>query len=149
MTLSQNGNLLTFTPYNDGFSGGQIIYYRLNDSRGGISREWHRAIIYVRQPKGVSLPIINTDSTELAKGETRIIDALSNDIGVEGYTLNVAMWSQQKVFEVVNNKISYTASQDFTGTAYLYYTLTDANGKTLKWPNGNVRYGEIYVAIHD
>ncbi|WDE09519.1 Ig-like domain-containing protein [Thalassomonas haliotis] len=147
--LSQNGNALTFTPYNDGFSGGQIIYYRVHDSRGGISKEWRRAIIYVRQPSGVSLPIINTDSAMLAKGETVTIDALANDIGVEGYTLNVAMWSQQKVFEVVNNKIKYTASTDFSGIVYLYYTLTDSSGNTLKWSNGNVRYGEVYIAIHD
>jgi|GEM_PF-7109640 len=148
-TLSQNGNWLTFTPYNDGFSGGQIIYYRVRDSRGGISREWRRAVIYVRQPKDVALPVINTDSANLAKGTSITIDALGNDIGVEGYTLDVPMWSQQKVFEVINNKIKYNASQDFTGTAYLYYTLTDSNGRTLKWSNGNVRYGEIFIAVHD
>ncbi|WDE02894.1 Ig-like domain-containing protein [Thalassomonas viridans] len=148
-TLSQNGNLLTFTPYNDGFSGGQIIYYRARDSRGAISKEWRRAIIYVRQPSGMPLPVVNTDSARLSKGETVIIDPLANDIGVEGYNLNVAMWSQQKVFKVVNNKIKYTASEDFSGIVHLYYTLTDDNGKALKWSNGSIRYGLVYIAIHD
>lgn len=146
--LSQNGNLLTFTPYNDGFSGGQIIYYRVRDNRGGISEDWRRAIIYVRQPSAVTLPLVNTDSATIARGETVTINALNNDIGVEGYTLNVAMWSQEKVFEVIDNKIKYTAAPDFTGTACLYYTLTDDSGNILKWPNGNVRYGGVYVAIH-
>ena len=147
--LSQNGNLLTFAPYNDDFSGGQIIYYRVHDSHGSKSNDWRRAIIYLRQPKAISLPLINNDSAMLAKGQTITIDALHNDLGVDGYSLNVTMWSQEKVFEIIDNKIKYTADNDFSGIAYLYYSLTDSSGDTLKWSNGNVRYGAIDIAIHD
>ncbi|WP_343750162.1 VCBS domain-containing protein, partial [Marinomonas primoryensis] len=79
-------------------------------------------------------PVATADLVSTSSSNAVTIDALANDTDVDGDTLSisdasVAVPSQGSV-SIVDNKLVFTATEGFSGTATINYSISDGKGGT-------------------
>jgi hypothetical protein len=130
-----NGNQIQYKP-SSSFTGEDKIWYTFTDVEGRTS--WGEVTITVTgdipYPTGVA------DNATAASGQTITIDVLANDIGTglqlnapNAYSLNAGSVA------LVANKIRYTPQAGFMGEDKLWYTFSDALGRS--------SWGEVTITV--
>ena len=123
-------NKLSYTP-KAGYSGEDKIWYTLKDV--GNRQRWSVVTIDV-VGEGVfnPAPVGNPDEVTTTTNTDLIIDVLGNDIGNE-LVLNPvnSPYSQQGgAVSMSDNKLVYRSTTNYVGEDKLWYTFTEAEGRT-------------------
>ena len=93
----------------------------------------------VVDPSGVAVyltnntqPVAQSDTVELPWNTSIDIDVLSNDSDADNDSLSLSQASAQfgKVVITEQNKLNYTAAENFVGTDVVTYSITDGQGGT-------------------
>lgn len=122
-TLTISNNKLIYTA-NSNFSGTEDLWYEVIDSSG--ETDWGNLIITVTSNGNTTLKA-NNDTATVKLGETVTVNVLANDTGnnLEVYELD-SVWTGS--ISIVNGKVAYTASGNYTGTIEAWYGIIDSNG---------------------
>lgn len=120
MVISNNKFIYTSTP---GFTGTEDLWYEVIDTNGQTT--WGHLIITVTGSGG-SLNA-NNDTATVKLGDTVVIDVLANDTGT-GLVLSQVDNAWTGSISIVNGKMEYVASGNFSGTMNVWYEIMDNNG---------------------
>ncbi len=118
-------NTLTFSP-DTNFNGMATINYTISDGQGGVAT----AIASVNVTAVNDEPIAENDSASTDQNVPVSINSLSNDVDIDGDSLTVTSATAANGNLVLegNGVITYTPSQDFSGSDTITYTIDDGQG---------------------
>jgi hypothetical protein len=116
------GNQLSYTPQT-GFTGNATISYRINDDRGSVGEA--KVIVNVMAILNQA-PVAQSDMASTNDQTSITFDVLANDSDPDGDALTlVSATSTIGNVTINNNKIVYTPTSEFVGTAIVTYTVSD------------------------
>ena len=117
-----------YTPKQN-FIGEDSFWYAFSDYIGRTNSA--KVTINVSNPPVGAYPEGNPDSASTVISQTIIIDVLANDTGT-GLTIDeINPWSLRGgQVVIIENKLSYTPVQDFTGEDKIWYVFEDSQGRT-------------------
>jgi hypothetical protein len=116
------GNQLSYTPQT-GFTGNATISYRINDDRGSTGEA--KVIVNVMAILNQA-PVAQSDMASTNDQTSITFDVLANDSDPDGDALTLVS-ATSTIGNVIinNNKIVYTPTSGFVGTAIVTYTVSD------------------------
>jgi len=121
MVISNNKFIYTAA---SNFTGTEDIWYEVRDSSGQTA--WGNLVITVTSA-GNATVTANNDTATVKLGNTVSINVLANDTGS-----NLTLYAVDDVWtgaiSIVNGKVEYVASGNYTGTINAWYGVTDSNG---------------------
>jgi len=122
-TMIISNNKFTFTA-DPNFTGTEDLWYEVRDSSG--QTDWGNLIITVTSSGNVTVTA-NDDTATVKLGNTVSVNVLANDTGS-----NLTLYAVDDVWtgliSIVNGKVEYVASGNYTGNINVWYGVTDSNG---------------------
>lgn len=130
ITLPQNGyariekDKIFYIP-NQNFHGTDNFTYTISDDNNGIDT----VMVEVNVASINDNPVGKSDFIEIKEDNSVIIDALENDIDIDGDRLIIESCSTPRhgAVKIDDNKIIYTPEKDFWGTDSLKYSISDTH----------------------
>ncbi len=126
-TLNADGTV-TYTP-DANYFGSDSFTYQATDGSLTASATVNITVNAVNDP-----PTAASDSGSVAEGGATDIDVLANDTDIDSMSLSVASIEVQPVHATAsinaNGTIHIVSNDNYNGTDYLVYTVSDGNGGT-------------------
>ena len=120
ISISPDGTL-TYTP-NAGYSGVEILEYRVTDASGQTVTGTVTLTI---------APLVMSDGKTVKTGSSATMSLLSNDVGSGLSVTSHTQPGHGTVMVTADGVATYTPTNGFVGTDTFAYTVTDASGQTV------------------
>ncbi|WP_282153987.1 Ig-like domain-containing protein [Ruegeria atlantica] len=122
----ENGQI-RYNPNAD-FHGTETLTYSVEDGNGGTDA----GTISVTVTPENDNPVASNNTASVAEDGTILIDALANDLDVDGDTLTInnVTGALNGIANIEDGQIRYTPNSNFNGIETLTYSVGDGNGGT-------------------
>jgi gliding motility-associated-like protein len=128
-TVTQNGNILVYTP-NNNYIGTDQFTYTICDDDGCSTATVYLWINEVVEPPTGTPPVANNDSANTNEDSPVTINVTANDAATEGDPFSITTFTQPAHGTVTQSGSSliYTPANNYNGTDQFTYTICDDDG---------------------